>query len=176
MWNHLLLLGMLISYAMPIIYVIRHFNPNTTLSDIICDETCNKTIIFYMTIMGIFTILYEIQRKDIESIIYIIIVLITIYGLLTYGPETTTHFLFAIGCLFAIFAFMVHHSYQTNVNILYGFTFVNYLIILAMIIFVKDDIIICECAYLFFFAAFYLYLHFLPKKNDVESVNVYQKK
>jgi len=163
MWNHVLLLGMLISYAMPIIYVIRQFQTDTTLSDIICDETCNQTILFYMTIMGIFTILYEIQRKDIESIVYISILLLSIYGLLNYGTETITHFLFAIASLFAIFIFMVHHSYQTNAPILFGFTFMNYLIILGMIIFVNDDIIICECAYLFFFAVFYLYLHFLPK-------------
>lgn len=163
MWNHVLLLGMLISYTIPIVYVITQFQTDTTLSDIICDETCKNTILFYMSIMGIFTILYEIQRKDIESIVYISIVLITIYGLLNYGPETITHFLFAIGCLFAIFIFMVHHSYQTNSPILFGFTFMNYLIILAMIIFVKDDIIICECGYLFFFAAFYIYLHFYYK-------------
>lgn len=154
---------MLISYTMPIIYVIRQFQTDTTLSDIICDETCNNTILFYMTIMGIFTILYEIQRKDMESIVYISILLLSIYGLLKYGPETITHFLFAITSLFAIFIFMVHHSYQTNAPILFGCTFANYLIILAMIIIVKDDIIICECAYLFFFTVFYLYLHFLSK-------------
>jgi len=168
MWNHVLLLGMLISYAIPIIYVQTKFQTDTTLSDIICDETCKNTILFYMGIMGVFTILYEtIHRKDIESTIYISILLLSIYGLLNYGPETMMHFLFAILSFFSIFFFMVHHAYKTNSPVLFGCTFVNYLIMIAMIIFVKDDIILCECAYLFFFAAFYIYLHFLPK--DVES-------
>ena len=161
MWNHVLLLGMLISYAIPILYVQTKFQTDTTLSDIICDETCKNTILFFMIIMGIFTILYEtIHRKDTESIVYISILLLSIYGLLNYGPETIYHFLFAIASFFCIFAFMVHHTYKTNSPLLFGFTFANYLVMLGMILFVKDDIILCECAYLFFFAIFYLYLHF----------------
>lgn len=164
MLHHVLLLGMLISYTIPIIYVQTKFQTDTTLSDIICKE---NNILFYMTIMGVFTVLYETihRNKDIESITYISILLLSIYGLLNYGPETITHFLFAILSFFSIFFFMVHHAYQTNSPLLFGFTFMNYLIMLAMIIFVKEDIILCECAYLFFFAVFYIYLHF----TNVES-------
>lgn len=159
--QHVLLLCMLIAYSLPIYYVYTQFQTDTTLSDIICDETCKHTILFYMVIMGFFTILYEIQRKDVESIAYISIILVTIYGLLQNGVETIAHFMFAILCLFAIFGFMVHHSYITDSKILFTFTFLNYWIILAMILFVQTDIMICECLYLFFFAAFYFYLHYL---------------
>jgi len=159
--QHVLLLGMLISYSLPIYYVYTQFQTDTTLSDIICDETCKYTILFYMGIMGFFTILYEIQRNDMESIAYISIILVTIYGLLQHDVDTNSHYIFAIFCLFAIFCFMVHHSYLTNSKILFTFTFLNYWIILAMILFIKNDIMLCECLYLFFFATFYLYLHYL---------------
>ena len=161
MLHHLLLLGMLIAYSLPIYYVYTQFKTNTTLSDIICDETCKYNIIFYMMIMGGFTVLYEIQRNDFESIFYITTILISIYGLLYNSVETISHFIFAILCLFAIFCFMVHHSYVTNSKILFTFTFINYWVILAMILFIQNDIMVCECLYLFFFAAFYLYLHYL---------------
>jgi hypothetical protein len=114
-----------------------------------------------MGIMGVFTIIYEtIHRKDIESIIYISILLLSIYGLLNYGPETDIHYLFAIASFFVIFAFMVHNTKKDK--ILGMFTFLNYMILLSLTLCIKDDYMICECAYLVFFAAFYLYLHFLP--------------
>ena len=167
MLHHFLLLGMLISYAIPIIYVQTKFQTNTTLSDIICDETCKNTILFYMTIMGIFTILYETihRSKDIESRIYISILLLSIYGLLNYGPETDIHYLFAITSFFCIFAFMVQNTKKDT--ILGIFTFLNYMILLSLTLCIKDDYMISECAYLFFFAAFYIYLHFLhPSFNS----------
>jgi hypothetical protein len=167
MLHHFLLLGMLISYTAPIIYVIRQFNLNTTLSDIICDEKCKNHILFYMIIMGVFTIFYEsIHRKDMESIVYISILLLSIYGLLNYGPETDIHYLFAITSFFCIFAFMVQNT--KNDYILGILTCLNYMILLSLTLCIKDDYMICECAYLFLFALFYIYLHFLPK--GVESV------
>ena len=161
MINHILLGIMLIFYSIPIIYVYNMFQTKDTLSDIICNDECKKYILICMSIMSIFTIIYEILRNDIESILYISIILIAIYGLLQNGVETIEHFIFSIFCFFAIFCFMVHHSYLTSSTILSTFTFFNYCIILCMIIFVKDDIIICECLYILFFACFYIYLHFL---------------
>lgn len=161
MWiHHVLLFAMIISYSIPIIYVYQKFQANTTLSDIICDTSCKNTILYSMCLMGFFTILYELQRNDIESIIYIIIILISIYGLLENGVETLYHFGYTILCLFCIFFFMVHHTFLTNSKILFIFTLFNYGIILFMITMIQEDIIICECAFLFFFAVFYIYLHF----------------
>lgn len=156
--QNILLLCMLITYSIPIYYVYTEFKTDTTLSDIICKK---DNILFYMIIMGIFTILYEIQRNDIESIFYITTILISIYGLLQNDVETIAHFIFAILCLFAIFCFMVHHCYLTNSTILSAFTFINYWIIMCMILFIQNDIMVCECLYLFIFAIFYFYLHYL---------------
>jgi hypothetical protein len=159
--QNILLLGMLISYSIPIIYVYSQFKTDTTLSDIICDDKCKNIIFTFMIIMGIFTFLYELYRNDTESIIYISIILITIYGLLLNGVESIYHFIFAIFCLFAIFCFMVHHTYVTSSIILFFFTFLNYWVILSMILFIQSDIIIYECLFLVFFALFYIYLHYL---------------
>ena len=156
--QNLLLLCMLITYSLPIYYVYTEFKIDTTLSDLICKK---DNIIFYMILMGIFTILYEIQRNDVESIFYIITILISIYGLLQNEVETITHYIFAILCLFAIFCFMVHHSYLTNSKLLFTFTFLNYGVFLAMILFIQNDIMVCECLYILCFAVFYLYLHYL---------------
>lgn len=161
MIKHILLGIMLILYSIPIIYVYNMFQTKDTLSDIICNDECKKYILFCMSIMSFFTIIYEFLRNDMESIFYIFILLIAIYGLLQNGVVSIAHFIFAIFCLFAIFCFMVHHSYLTNSTILSMFTFFNYCIMLCMIIFVKDDIIICECLYILCFACFYIYLHFL---------------
>jgi hypothetical protein len=160
MLKHILLIAMFISYSIPIIYVYHQFEIDTTLSDIICDDSCKYNILFYMMIMGIFTILYEIQRNDIESIFYISIILITIYGLLQNGVETIMHFVFAIFCLLCIFCFMVHHSYKTNSIFLIFLTIISYWIILYMTIFIQTDIIISECLYILCFGLFYIYLHF----------------
>jgi hypothetical protein len=161
MIHHVLLFAMIISYSIPIIYVYQKFQANTTLSDIICDESCKNTILYSMFVMGFFNILYELQRNDIESIIYILIILFSIYRLLENGVETLYHFLYAGICLFCIFFFMVHHTFLTNSKILFLFTLFNYGIILFMITMIQEDIIICECAFLLFFALFYIYLHFI---------------
>jgi hypothetical protein len=161
MIKHILLGIMLILYSIPIIYVYNMFQTKDTLSDIICNDECKNYILFCMSIMSFFTIIYEFLRNDIYSILYIFILLIAIYGLLQNGVECIAHFIFAIFCFFTIFCFMVHHSYLTNSTLLSMFTFLNYCIMLSMIIFVKDDIIICECLYILCFACFYIYLHFL---------------
>jgi hypothetical protein len=160
MIRHILLIAMFILYSIMIIYVYNQFVTKNTLSDIICNEECKNDILFFMFIMSIFTILYEIIRNDIESIIYILIILISIYGLLQNGVETIRHYIFAIFCLLCIFCFMVHHSYNTNSRVLLSLTFINYLIILCMILFIQNDIIICECLYILCFAIFYIYLHY----------------
>jgi hypothetical protein len=159
MIHHALLVAMIISYSIPIIYVYQKFQSNITLSDIICDTSCKNTILYSMFIMGFFTILYELQRKDIESNIYILIILFSIYRLLENGVETVYHFLYASICFFCIF--LVHHTLVTNSKILFLFTLFNYGIMLFLTIMIQDDIIICESAFLFFFAVFYIYLHFI---------------
>jgi len=103
MIHHVLLLTMIISYTIPILYVYNRFQPNNTLSDIICDQSCKNTILYSMCVMGIFTFLYEIQRKDIESILYIVIILFSIYGLLQNSVETMSHYFYATVCFFVYF-------------------------------------------------------------------------
>lgn len=161
MIKHILLIAMFISYSFPILYVYSLFSIKDTLSDIICNEECKNDILFFMAMMSFFTIMYEYLRKDTESIIYISIVLISIYGLLQNGVESVQHYIFALLCLFSIFCFMVYHCHRTESNILTILTFINYWVILFMTIFMKEDIIICECLYILCFGLFYIYLHFL---------------
>ena len=57
--KNILLILMLITYAIPIIYISCEYNNNPTISNIITSDKCKYKILFFMIIMSIFTILYE---------------------------------------------------------------------------------------------------------------------
>ena len=80
--KHLLLFLMLLCYSLPIYYVYYHYNSNTSVSNIICNDNCKYIILGFMLLMGICTILYELERNDKYSIVLINTLLIGIYGLI----------------------------------------------------------------------------------------------
>ena len=71
-----------------------------------------------MFLMGIGTLLYEIERNDIYSQIIICILLIGIYGLIYVNETYTIHYFFAYVVFIAIVFFMIRHCYLTDCNII----------------------------------------------------------
>jgi hypothetical protein len=71
-----LLLFMIICYAVPIYYVYFNYHSNHSVSNIICGDECKYTILFFMFLMGMGTLLYEMERNDTYSIILIGILLV----------------------------------------------------------------------------------------------------
>lgn len=89
--SNFLLIMMLLSYSMPIIYVYLNYSQkNESVSSVINSDTCQRYILSGMIVMGVFTILYELNRNCISSIISIISicgVLIGIYGVILIKEE-----------------------------------------------------------------------------------------
>jgi hypothetical protein len=159
--SNLFLGCMLLSYSIPIIYVCYTYSNQTTLSEVLCDENCNRVIITSMVIMGIFTILYEYVRNNFLSLLLMSLTLISIYGLLWYNYLTNIHNIFAFLCFASILLFMIHHTGKKGSIILYLIAGLQYLLLLYFTVFVKDAIFIGECLFIILFFCFYIYLHTL---------------
>ena len=50
-----LLLFMIVCYLTPIYYVYFYYESNHSVSNIICNDNCKKTILFFMLLMGVGT-------------------------------------------------------------------------------------------------------------------------
>lgn len=157
--SNLFLGCMFVSYSIPIVYIYYNYKNQDTLSEVLCDETCNQVIITSMVIMGIFIILYECARNSLLSLILISITLISIYGLLWYNCEQALHNIFAFLCFASILLFMIHHTGKKGSIILYLIIGLQYLLLLYTTVFVKDEIFVGECIFMILFFVFYLYLH-----------------
>jgi hypothetical protein len=161
-----LLLFMLICYAMPIYYVYSNYVSNHSVSNIICDDTCKYHILFFMFLMGIGTLLYEMKRNDTYSTLFIGILLIGIYGLLFMNESHTIHYFFAFLVFLSILLFMIRHCYVTGCDMILSSSLVVAMItLLCIIVQMNKNIFYGEIIYLLNFAFFYLYLHFIPVSN-----------
>jgi len=168
MKKHILLCLMIICYLLPIGYVYYNYNSNKSVSNIICDDTCKYYILFFMGLMGIVTLLYELERDDIYSQILISILLIGIYGLISINETNAGHYVFASLVFISILLFMARHCYLSEYNIILLSSILIALIALCMIIVnMNHDIFYGEIMYILNFAFFYLYLHFLQNKFDI---------
>jgi hypothetical protein len=157
-----LLLFMIICYLFPIYHVYSNYNSNTSVSNIICDNDCKDNILFYMCLMGVGTLLYEIERNDNYSIFLICILLIGIYGLVYINETNTIHYVFAFSVFIAILGFMVRHCYLTDCNIILSSSlFLEMILFLCIIVNVSDNIFYSEIFFILNFAFYYLYLHFI---------------
>lgn len=159
-----LLIFMIICYIIPVFYVYKCYNDNNSLSNIICNEKTRNTNLFFMGLMGIATILYEIERNDIISTILISCLLLCIYGLLLYNEKTKIHYIFAIGGFINIFVFMSRHFYLTYYNIVLGLLLSLCFGLLTSIIIKlngNNNIFYNEVLYILIFAVYYMYLHYL---------------
>lgn len=156
-----LLAFMILCYLLPIIFVYSNYNSNNSVSNIICDNNCKYYILFFMFLMGIGTLLYELERNDKYSQIIIYVLLIGIYGLIYVNEMHIIHYYFASLVFIAILLFMIRHCYLTNCNVVLITSLFLEIITLFYILININNIFFGEIIYILNFAFYYLYLHFI---------------
>jgi hypothetical protein len=115
-----------------------------------------------MWLMGIGTILYELERKDIYSQIFMYLLLIGIYVLIYVNENNIIHYVFAFLSFIVILFFMLRHCYLKDCNIiLFSSLLLELLILLYIVKNINKNIFYSEILYLLNFAFYYLYLHFI---------------
>ena len=157
--KNILLSLMLISYLIPILYVYFNYSAESpSVSNIICKKDCQRAIMLGMISMGIFTICYEIHRKDMYSLLWIICVLIGIYGVIFINENNDIHYFFAFLVFFCILGFMRHHC-RRNKDCKVLYTLLILQLLLLPFLMHCDYFITSEILLIVNFAVFYLYLH-----------------
>ena len=171
-----LLLFMIVCYLIPIYYVYFYYECNHSVSNIICNDNYKKTILFFMLLMGVGTIFYELERNDSFSVILICVLLLGIYGLICINEHNTIHYVFAFLVFISILVFMIRHCYLTNNSILSLSLFVEVFLLLYIIMRLNNNMFYGEVFYILNFAFYYIYLHFIPLdvvgSNDVDVNDV----
>lgn len=167
--SNFLLIMMLLSYSIPIIYVYLNYSEkNESVSSIIGSDKCQRYILAGMIIMGIFTILYELNRKCISSRISTISrisicgLLLGIYGVILIKEEKIVHYVFAGLVFISIMGFMFIHSWCNFPNDFLNLSLYTQILLLVVLVFsmIKDKgIFFCEAFLIINFAIYYLYLH-----------------
>ena len=126
--------------------------------------TIRTFIAVCMGVMGIFTLLYEIHRDEIWSLLAIILLLIGIFGVI-FIPETdNTHYIFASTAFLSILLFMIYHTFYSrkicsDVKILL-YSQILFAIITIIGVIHDTPIFLFEVLFLFNFAVYYIYLHY----------------
>jgi hypothetical protein len=159
-----LLLLMLISYIIPIIYVKIFFDMDDSISAIISNEKnggVNKIVLIPMIFMGIFTILYEINRNDFISLIIILFLLTGIMGVIFINIQNVLHYFYAFIVFISIIGFMIYHTLMIKSSILFNMVYMNLLLMDYIIIKINDNIFYHEVLYILIFGVFYILLHFM---------------
>jgi len=159
--NHLLAC-MLGSYLIPIVIVFILYQNNPSISSIICNDKNKAVILISMIIMGIFTLLYENQRKCQLSMYIIVFLLIGIYGVICKPETDANHIIFAYISFVSICIFMIYHCYATSNKVLYILLALQVALVGCIYLY-PNHFFMMEVGLLFGFAIFYLYLHYIEQ-------------
>jgi len=164
--NDALLLCMITTFFLLVVYIYCNYSNNPSLSNIMTCDNCKYIILFGMIVMSIFTILYELERKDDISLITIIFLLIGIYGVIFVKEENNIHFIFAGIVFLAIISFMVKHFIcnKKENDILFILLLLQSLLFIITLSNLNNNIFFLEVFYIMTFAVFYLVLHFTNNK------------
>lgn len=153
---------MILCYLLPIMFVCYNYTSNNSVSNIICNNKCKHYILFFMFLMGVGTLLYELERNDKYSQIIIGVLLIGIYGLIYVNETHPIHYYFAFAVFIAILFFMIRQCYLTDCNIiLMSSLYLEIITLFYILINLNDNIFYGEIVYILNFAFYYLYLHFI---------------
>jgi hypothetical protein len=160
--KNVLLSFMIFCYILPILFVYFNYDSNNSVSNIICNDNCKNYILFFMFLMGIATLLYELERGDVYSQIIIFVLLIGIYFLIYVNETYTIHYFFAFLVFSTILFFMIRHCYLKDCDIILLSSLILEILILFYIIMnINENIFYSEIVYILNFAFYYLYLHFI---------------
>jgi len=164
--HNILLLCLIATFLFMVVYIYCNYCKNPSISNIITSDDCKYIILVGMIIMNIFTILYELERKDDISLIIIIFLLIGIYGVIFIKEENNIHFVFAAIVFLAIISFMVKHFIyikKKENDILFILLFLQSLLFIITLSNLDNNIFFLEVFYIITFAVFYIVLHFTKK-------------
>ena len=155
---------MFLCYLIPILCILIYYNNDDSISHIISNKTINNIILFSMMFMFIFTIIYEIKRNNIISLIIILFLIIGIIGVIFINVNEYMHYVYAYIVFISIIIFMIFHTliiYKNN--ILYNLVYINLDISNEIIqnINNSNNIFIQEALFIGIFGLFYIILHFL---------------
>ena len=172
--KNIFLLCMMTTFIFSVFYIYINYSQNNSISSIICNEECKNIILISMIIMSIFTILYELERKDNISLLIMIFLLVGLYGVINIKEEKNIHYVFAGIVFISMIVFMVKHLFinnnLTNNNLL--FIILLFQAVLLIITFINlnihNNIFFLEVFYIVNFAVFYILLHF-STKNKIKS-------
>ena len=144
-----------------ILYVYFHYANCESVSSIICNNKHKYILFLFMSLIGVGGILYEIERKDTISILFIILLIIFLLSLIFIPINNFIHTFFAGLVCAAILGFMVQQTLLKNFPIILSaslcLAFVFLLVILKDI---RENIFYSEVLYILNFAFYYIYLHF----------------
>jgi hypothetical protein len=156
--KHVLLSFMFIAYAIPIYLVYSHQHKESISSVV----SGHPLIFLMMMVMGFFTVLYERTRNDYTSLIYILALLVGLYGILLIKETYTIHYFFATLVFASIIGFMYHHCCQTEckmLNLFFIIQVVTFVLLAASLYLHSPYFFHLEVLLLLNFALYYLYLH-----------------
>jgi hypothetical protein len=159
--SNMILMLMIISYVITILYVVKTYNSNKTVSGILLNPTIKKTLWGGMITMGFFTMLYEWERGSPASMGLIGVVLLGIYGLLYYDEGTDEHIVFTSITAIGIVGFMAFHAFLIDSPFLQFLVCLEIILIIEVVANIHNDIFKAEVGYIANFAGYYLYLHTL---------------
>lgn len=150
-------------YTFPIFLICKNYKCNNSVSNIICDKQCKFNILFFMFLMAISTVLYELNRNDVYSQLFIFTILISIGFLIVFDESYMIHYFFAGTVFLSIMFFMIHHTILTK-NIFLLLSLILAIILLLFIIFnLQVNFFYTEVIYILNFAFYYVYLHFITR-------------
>lgn len=157
------LLGMLLCYLSPILYVYSNRQNEETVSNVICDKKCKHMILSCFLGMSGFTILYEshrIPRSD-STKACMIALLISIFGVIMTKDTDLFHTFAATITFTSIFCFICIQSYLTKNRALWFLLGVQFAVSCYTIWYYKtiEMLFIGEVGMIMNFAIFYLLLH-----------------
>jgi len=164
--HNMILLCMITTFLLLVAYIYCNYCKNPSISNIITSDDCKYIILVGMIIMNIFTILYEIERKDNISLVIIIFLLLGIYGVIFIKEENNIHYVFAAIVFLAIISFMIKHFTCNKENdILFILVLLQSLLFIITLSNLDNNIFFLEVFYIIIFAIFYIVLHFTNNKR-----------
>ena len=159
--RNILLFFVLFFYTFPIFLVYKNYKCNNSVSNIICDKQCKFYILFFMFFMAISTVLYELNRNDVYSQLFIFTILISIGFLIVFDESYPIHYFFAGAVFLSVMFFMIYHTIVTK-NIILFLSLILAIILLLFIIFnLRLNFFYTEVIYILNFAFYYVYLHLI---------------
>jgi uncharacterized membrane protein len=158
--SNMLLTLMALSYIVTILYVVKTYDSNKTISDILLNQKIKNALWGGMITMGFFTVLYEWERGSYISIGLIGVVLVGIYGILYYDDEKTIeHQIFTTIIVTGIIGFMAYHAIYIDSPLLQFLVCIQLLLMIEIAINMGGHMLNAELGYIVNFGIYYLYLH-----------------